>query len=57
MLLSRDGESTWLEGAQLCTLWALVAIVAVFRYWRIITRRAGAIAIASARAMARSEGE
>lgn len=30
MLLSRDGESTWLEGAQLCTLWALVAIVAGF---------------------------
>jgi Ca2+:H+ antiporter len=30
MLLSRDGESTWLEGAQLCTLWLLVAIVAGF---------------------------
>ncbi len=30
MLLSRDGESTWLEGAQLCTLWLLVAIVALF---------------------------
>ncbi len=30
MLLSRDGESTWLEGAQLCTLWALVAITALF---------------------------
>lgn len=30
MLLSRDGESTWLEGAQLCTLWVLVAITALF---------------------------
>jgi len=30
MLLSRDGESTWLEGAQLCTLWLLVASTALF---------------------------
>jgi Ca2+:H+ antiporter len=30
MLLSRDGESTWLEGSQLCTLWLLVAITAAF---------------------------
>ena len=30
MLLSRDGESTWLEGAQLCTLWLLVAVTALF---------------------------
>lgn len=29
MLLSRDGESTWLEGAQLVTLWSLIAIVAL----------------------------
>ncbi len=30
MLLSRDGESTWLEGVQLCTFWALVAVAAIF---------------------------
>jgi Ca2+:H+ antiporter len=30
MLLSRDGESTWLEGVQLCTFWALVAVAAFF---------------------------
>ncbi|PWT70802.1 MAG: hypothetical protein C5B60_11700 [Chloroflexi bacterium] len=30
MLLSRDGESTWLEGVQLCTFWALVAVAALF---------------------------
>jgi Ca2+:H+ antiporter len=30
MLLARDGESTWLEGAQLCTLWSLVAVIALF---------------------------
>jgi Ca2+:H+ antiporter len=30
MLLSRDGESTWLEGVQLCTLWLLVAVTALF---------------------------
>ncbi|MGO8946931.1 MAG: hypothetical protein ACLQUY_04560 [Ktedonobacterales bacterium] len=30
MLLSRDGESTWLEGVQLCSLWALVAVAAIF---------------------------
>ncbi|GEM_PF-540775 len=30
MLLSRDGESTWLEGVQLCSFWALVAVVALF---------------------------
>ncbi len=30
MLLSRDGESTWLEGAQLITLWLLVAATALF---------------------------
>jgi Ca2+:H+ antiporter len=30
MLLSRDGESTWLEGVQLCALWALVAVAALF---------------------------
>jgi len=30
MLLSRDGESTWLEGVQLTSLWALVAVVALF---------------------------
>jgi Ca2+:H+ antiporter len=30
MLLSRDGESTWLEGVQLCSFWALVAVVAIF---------------------------
>lgn len=29
MLLSRDGESTWLEGAQLCTLWLLVGVTAL----------------------------
>ena len=29
MLLARDGESTWLEGAQLCTLWSLVAVIAL----------------------------
>lgn len=28
MLLSRDGESTWLEGVQLCAVWLLVAITA-----------------------------
>ena len=30
MLLSRDGESTWLEGTQLVTLWLLIAVVALF---------------------------
>jgi Ca2+:H+ antiporter len=30
MLLSRDGESTWLEGTQLSTLWLLIAVVALF---------------------------
>jgi Ca2+:H+ antiporter len=30
MLLSRDGESTWLEGVQLCAFWALVAVAAFF---------------------------
>lgn len=30
MLLSRDGESSWLEGIQLCVLWLLVAITAFF---------------------------
>jgi Ca2+:H+ antiporter len=30
MLLSRDGESTWLEGVQLCTVWLLLAVVALF---------------------------
>ena len=30
MLLSRDGESTWLEGVQLCSFWSLVAVVAIF---------------------------
>ena len=30
MLLTRDGEATWLEGAQLCTLWSLVAVTALF---------------------------
>lgn len=30
MLLSRDGESTWLEGIQLCAVWLLVAITAFF---------------------------
>ncbi|HKS70227.1 MAG TPA: hypothetical protein VJQ45_07395, partial [Ktedonobacterales bacterium] len=30
MLLARDGESTWLEGTQLTTLWLLVAVVAFF---------------------------
>ncbi|HLZ20799.1 MAG TPA: hypothetical protein VKQ30_01570 [Ktedonobacterales bacterium] len=30
MLLSRDGESTWLEGVQLCTVWLLLAVVAIF---------------------------
>jgi Ca2+:H+ antiporter len=30
MLLSRDGESTWLEGVQLCSFWALVAVAAIF---------------------------
>lgn len=30
MLLSRDGESTWLEGTQLTSLWLLVAVVAFF---------------------------
>ncbi|HEU5441590.1 MAG TPA: hypothetical protein VFU88_20065 [Ktedonobacterales bacterium] len=29
MLLSRDGESTWLEGVQLVTLWSLIAVVAL----------------------------
>ncbi len=29
MLLSRDGEATWLEGAQLCTLWLLVGVTAL----------------------------
>jgi Ca2+:H+ antiporter len=32
MLLGRDGESTWLEGVQLVTLWLLVAVIAVFLY-------------------------
>ena len=30
MLLSRDGESTLLEGLQLCFLWLLLAVVAFF---------------------------
>lgn len=30
MLLSRDGESTWLEGVQLSTVWLLLAVVALF---------------------------
>ncbi len=30
MLLSRDGESTWLEGVQLCSVWAMVAVSALF---------------------------
>jgi Ca2+/H+ antiporter len=30
MLLSRDGESTILEGVQLCTLWLLFAVAAFF---------------------------
>ncbi|HEX6799931.1 MAG TPA: hypothetical protein VF116_19625 [Ktedonobacterales bacterium] len=30
MLLARDGESTWLEGTQLTSLWLLVAVVAFF---------------------------
>ena len=30
MLLSRDGESTILEGLQLCSLWLLLAVVAFF---------------------------
>jgi Ca2+:H+ antiporter len=30
MLLTRDGEATWLEGAQLCTLWSLVAVTVLF---------------------------
>jgi len=30
MLLSRDGESTLLEGLQLCALWLLLAVVAFF---------------------------
>lgn len=30
MLLSRDGESTWLEGIQLCAVWVLVAITALY---------------------------
>ncbi|MFI5273121.1 MAG: hypothetical protein ACHQ4H_08840 [Ktedonobacterales bacterium] len=30
MLLSRDGESTWLEGTQLTAVWLLVAVVALF---------------------------
>ncbi|MGH2518071.1 MAG: hypothetical protein ACRDHP_20705, partial [Ktedonobacterales bacterium] len=30
MLLSRDGESTWLEGVQLCTVWLLLAVIAIF---------------------------
>ncbi|HLY32167.1 MAG TPA: hypothetical protein VKQ36_14145 [Ktedonobacterales bacterium] len=30
MLLSRDGESTFLEGLQLCFLWLLLAVVAFF---------------------------
>ena len=30
MLLSRDGESTLMEGAQLCALWLLLAITAFF---------------------------
>jgi len=30
MLLSRDGEATWLEGVQLCTLWLLLAVTAAF---------------------------
>jgi Ca2+:H+ antiporter len=32
MLLGRDGESTWLEGVQLVTLWLLVAVIAIFLY-------------------------
>lgn len=30
MLLTRDGESTILEGVQLCSLWALLAVTAYF---------------------------
>lgn len=30
MLLSRDGESTVLEGAQLSALWLLIAVIAIF---------------------------
>lgn len=30
MLLSRDGESTWIEGVQLSTVWLLLAVVALF---------------------------
>ena len=30
MLLSRDGESTLMEGLQLCSLWLLLAVVAFF---------------------------
>jgi Ca2+:H+ antiporter len=30
MLLTRDGESTILEGVQLCSLWALLAATAYF---------------------------
>ncbi len=30
MLLSRDGEATWLEGVQLCTLWLLLAVTAAY---------------------------
>lgn len=29
MLLSRDGEASWLEGIQLTTLWLLIAVVAL----------------------------
>jgi Ca2+:H+ antiporter len=30
MLLGRDGESTWLEGIQLCAFWVLTASAAFF---------------------------
>lgn len=30
MLLSRDGEATILEGVQLCALWLLIAVIALF---------------------------
>jgi Ca2+:H+ antiporter len=30
MLLSRDGESTMLEGVQLVALWLLLAVIAVY---------------------------
>lgn len=32
MLLSRDGESTLMEGVQLCAIWLLLAVVAIFLY-------------------------